>query len=78
MAKTTQGIAREAVREVLKLAPWQVDLASDSGLIQQHPDGSYSSRTIDTARDNLKSFRRELELDTGSQRPKPHVASPSR
>jgi hypothetical protein len=63
MAKTAQGLNREAVREVLKLAAWQVDLASDAGLIEQHSDGSYMARDVDLARDNLPSFRRLLERE---------------
>jgi ATP-dependent RNA helicase SUPV3L1/SUV3 len=63
MAKTTQGINRESVREVLKLAAWQVDLAAEAGLIGQHTDGSYTTSSVDLARDSIRSFRRKLELE---------------
>ncbi|WP_433420940.1 hypothetical protein ACQP1V_09300 [Microtetraspora malaysiensis] len=55
-----RGVGREKVRELLRLAVWEVDLAVETGLLRRLPNRTFDPVSVNAAQADLEHFRQLL------------------
>ena len=63
VAPVQSGLNLDRARELLAVAPWQLDLAAKTGLLRRHPSGGFDEQSVRAAKARRKGWLADLEAE---------------
>lgn len=60
---STNALTLDRTRELLGVAPWQIELAATAGLLHRHPSGGFHDSSVRAAKARRRAWLNELEAE---------------